>query len=729
MPKRIMAALLFLAACSSSSTITPPPSPPAPVVATPTPPKPLQPPPSALRVADNAKLTGTELGTMWTFENPPLGYWKEAYGFSPSAEWLDHVRLASVRYGEYCSASFVSANGLAMTNHHCARACVEANSRSGVDYVVHGFYAETRADEKVCPGLFLDQLVRVDDVTDQVRAGTKGTADTERAASQAATIEQLQNSCTRSSGLTCQVVSLYHGGEFQLYRYKRYTPVKLVFAPEAQAGFFGGDPDNFTYPRYDLDVSFVRAYENENAAARTPHYFAWRADGPQREELLFVTGNPGSTSRQIAVSRVMYEREFRHPFLIQFLRAQRDLLQQIAAQGPDAAQSVREDIFEIENSLKANEGEYAGLQDSLLLGKKIRWERELRSRIEADAGLRAQYGDVWDRLEDIQLRKLYLSPRLNLSNGQWLGSAHLTYATQLVRYLRAQPLPETERPADLQGANWLRTEQMLRAPAQTPPMINDALLLSHLQMTARWLPPSDTLRMAFLAAGETPEAAARRIAQSRILDPQFRSELLAGGLPAVEASQDPAIRIALAMLRGRDALQAQWNEVTAAETIQQERLAKAIFAAFGKNIPPDATFTLRISDGVVRGYPYNGTLAPAFTTYYGMFGRAAEFRNEMPFTIPARFAARKDAIDMATRLNFVSTNDITGGNSGSPVIDREARAVGVAFDGNIESLPNEFLYQNTTGRMVGVNAAGITEALKNIYRAQALLRELTGAMK
>lgn len=730
----LLSSLLLALACSpppQPAPVTPTPlhtTPPPVVVAVPVP---LQPPPAAQRVAERAQLTGIELGTMWTFENPPLKYWQKQYGFTPSKEWLDHLRLSSVRYADYCSASFVSPNGLVITNHHCGRECVEANSKGGTDYVVKGFYAATRADEKLCPGLYVDQLVDVEDVTPNVQAASHGANDTEIARNQALIIASLQDVCARQTKLTCQVVTLYHGGQFQLYKYKRYAPVKLVFAPELQAGFFGGDPDNFTYPRYDLDFSVVRAYDADGKTpAATPHYFQWQSDGAHEGDLVFVTGNPGSTSRQVTVARVMYERDFRHPFLIQYLRAQRDLLRQMAAQGPAAEQQVREHLFEIENSLKAYEGEYNGLQDSLLLGQKIRWETELRNRVNADAARRAQFGDVWDRIAAIQAEKMQLSPRLNLSNAQWLGAPHLLYASAVVRYLRARDQPAGQRNEDLAGENWTQLEQMVRAPANADPMVSERLLTAHLEMMTRWLPENDSLRALFMMAGETPQAAARRIIQSsRILDVAFRQQLIGAGPAAVDTAPDPAIKLALAMLKGRDAMQARWDELTAAEGVQQERLAKALFAAFGTDIPPDATFTLRISDGVMKGYPYNGTLAPAFTSFYGIFGRATEFGNQMPFTLPAQYAARRAFINMATQLDFVTTNDITGGNSGSPIVDREGRIVGLAFDSNIEALPNEFLYRNDTQRAVGVSSAAITEALRNIYRADALLRELTGAAK
>lgn len=690
---------------------------------------PLQPAPAAVRTADRVSLTGLETGTMWTFENPPTAYWDSAYGFQPSAEWLDRVRLSSVRFGEVCSASFVSSRGLVMTNHHCARGCAEALSTAERDHVEDGFHAASEDEEKVCPDLALDQLVEIEDVTRRVKeAAPAGAPPTEAVAAQEEERERILEECRAASGLECQVVALYHGGQFQLYKYRRYSPVKLLFLPELQAGFFGGDPDNFTYPRYALDVAFVRAYQPDSVTpASTPHHFRWRAEGAREGELVFLTGNPGSTSRLATVAQLMYEERYRHPFILTLLEGQRALLRSIAARGPEAERAVRDDLFSIENSLKAFTGQLAGLRDTMLVGRKIRWEREFRDRVHADPELRSAYGDAWDRLSDLQREKLHLSPRLNVANPEFLGGPYENLAATLVRYIRETAKPEDERQLEFQGEALREKESLLRSPLRPDPEVAAGLLALRLEVARRFLPPEEPLRRLALQTDESPEGAAvRLIRETRVMDAAFRQRLMEGGPEALAGTTDPLVRLAVAMDSAHRELEARWGETTAAERREEARLAEALFAAFGTDLPPDATFTLRISDGVVKRYPYNGTFAPPVTTFHGLYARAAEFGGEMPWTLPPSLAARREALDLDTPLNFVMTNDITGGNSGSPVIDRDARVVGIAFDGNIEQLPNEFVYTTEAARAIGVHAAGILEALRAVYGAEALLRELLG---
>jgi len=687
----------------------------------------LKPSAGALHAAEHVQLTGTELGTMWTFENPPLDYWAQRYDFHPSQQWLDHVRLASVRYKNYCSASFVSPDGLVMTNHHCARECAEDVSTPQEDHVENGFYAPTRKDEQLCPGLYLDQLVKIQDVTTQVQGAAPAGGNAQAVAkAMDAEKDKLVDACQTASDIHCQVVSLYHGGQYQLYTYHRYQPVKLVFVPELQAGFYGGDADNFTYPRYDLDVSFVRAYQPDSITpARTPDYFHWNPNGAKENDLVFITGNPGTTSRQATVAQLLYEQKVRHPFYIQLFEAQQAFLQSVAQRGPQAERAVRNQLFGVENSLKLYRGEEGGLQDTLLMGRKIKWQRQFQDSVMANPDLKAKYGTVWDSLAAIATGKAASFPSLNLSNPQFLGIPQLAVAQEMVHYVRQVALPDAQRDKAYQGSGADSMRQQLQSVQLPPaPAVRD-LFASRIAIARDWLPASDPMRKATLEPGESADAAAYRLLQNtRIDDQRFREGLLSGTPASLAGTTDPLVRLAAVADSVRGVVEQRWSDLSDAETVQEERLAKALFAVFGTNIPPDATFTLRISDGVVKRYPYNGTYAAPFTTFHGLYGRSEAFNNEMPWTLAGKFKARADSVDMNARLDFVATNDITGGNSGSPMIDRQGRIIGIAFDGNIEQLPNEFLFSDKAGRSVGVDSQGITEALRSIYQAKALVAEL-----
>jgi hypothetical protein len=724
----LAAATIVAAACASGGAQ---PSSPTPATDAPAPAPErslLAPSPASVRAAERAELDGMELGRMWTFQDPPLEWWEEAYQFSPSPEWLEKVQTASLRFGGFCSASFVSADGLIMTNHHCARGCIEDLSSADADYLEDGFYAADRDQEQTCPELHVDQLASVDDVTEEVlAAGRAESSDTASARARAERAAEIEEACEEETGLTCQVVSLYHGGRFHLYRYRRYAPVKLVFAPEHQAASFGGDPDNFTYPRYALDVSFLRAYGEDGQAIRPTSWFGWDEDGAATGEPVFIVGNPGSTSRLLAVSQVMYEKHRRHPYIVQYLTDYVDLLRWIGSMGPDAERSVREQLAGFENSLKAYSGQLEGLQDTLLVGRKIRWEADLRSAVQADPELRARYGDVWDRMAEIQAAKVPVAQRASVYDIGFIGDPHVGLAGRLVRYVRESAKPADERMEGYGAEDLATMEQELLGPSPANPEIATRLLAVRLRLARNFLPADDPFVVAAFRPGETPEAAARRIVgATRIMDPAFRRELVEGGVDAVDAESDLGLRLARIMEETHPALVATLEELTAAETTQEERLAGALFAVKGTRIPPDATMTLRITDGVVAAYPYNGTLAPPKTSFHGIFERANNFDHEMPFALPDSYVEARDRIDMDTPLNFVTTDDITGGNSGSPMLNQDAEIVGAAFDGNIESLPNEWLFSEDVARTVGVHSAGILEALRSIYRAEALVRELLG---
>lgn len=688
----------------------------------------LDPTPAELRVADGIRLTGDEMGRMWTFEDPPLERWKTAYDFAPDEEWLDHVRKASLRFGEYCSAAFVSPDGLVITNQHCARECAEAASSGRDDYVTDGFVADNRRAERPCPGLFVDQLVDTEDVTALMRSAApgEGTPAMDRVRGEREAAAKIEDECeAKVDGAHCQVVSLYQGARYTLYRYHRYEAVKLVFTPELSVAYFGGEYDNFTYPRYALDVALFRVYDGDSPL-EPDAWLPLDPEGAAEDETVFVSGNPGSTSRSLTVAQLMYEREYRIPLRVWVLTQQLRLLETYAVTDPELEDVMRQERFEISNSLKAYTGMLEGLRDSLLVGSKLRMERDLRSRIAESKELQSEYGDVFDQLAALQHRKLGVSARLNTANASLFWAMHLDLAITLVDFVRQAALPEAERSPRFRGAEGRQLVANLESDVTVDPSIAWQTVRGHVRFVEQWLPADDPLRRVLLRPGESvEEATARLLEETDILDTEYRARLLEGGIEAIEASDDPFIVFAREALEVRDGLWQEWEETVAEEAVQRRRLGLAMCAIYGTSIPSDATFTLRIADGVVKRYPFNGTLAPALTTFYGLYARAAEFGAE-PWELPPSFVRARSRVDMDTPLDFVATTDITGGNSGSPVVDTDGRLVGVVFDSNMEMLPNDYLYRSGSGRTVAVHAAAILEALRNVYRASSLAAELTG---
>ena len=662
-----------------------------------------------------------EFGTMWTFDAPPLDYWRRTYNFAPDQKWLDHVRLASVRLPN-CSASFVSSRGLVMTNHHCGRDCTASSSPPDSNYIQTGFAAGTLADEKKCAGLYVDQLQSIQDVTTRVRGAITATTPAEQASQRTAIITQLQNECNQQTQLTCQVVTLYQGGMYSLYRYRRFNDIRLVMAPEGDIAFFGGDPDNFTYPRYDLDLTLLRVYENNQPYAPAD-YLKWSPAGAVENELVFVVGNPGSTGRLNTISQMEFLRDVGYPATLASYKRALAIYAELARTDTSAARRYQNDVFGVANSQKAVTGYRAGLLDTLSMAKKRAFERELRARIAADPKLQAQYGGAFDAITAAQRELATFSPQLRYQSFGG-GSRLLAIAGQLVRIASESGKPDAARLAQYRGVAINNMTAQLSQPIPIDTAFERLAIAAQLRAAQGELAANDPfLRLAL--AGRTPEAAAAALVRgTRVGDPAFRTSLLQGGAAAVAASTDPMIALARDIDPLNRSVTARANTLNAIIATNSEKIGQALFAAYGTALPPDATFTLRISDGVVKSFPSNGTIAPYKTTFYGLYERSAAFDDKEPFKLPKRWVDRKGNLDLSTPYNFVTTNDIIGGNSGSPVINRNAEVVGLVFDSNIEGVSNRFIFSTDIARTVSVHSRGITEALRKIYDGSRIADEL-----
>jgi Peptidase S46 len=662
---------------------------------------------------------------MWTFDNPPLQQLKERYHFVPTQAWLDHLRLSSVRFNDGGSGSFVSPHGLVLTNHHVARFQLQKISTAQHDYLKDGFYARTAADELKCPDLELNQLISMENVTAKVLGAVQpGMTDAQALKARRAEIARIEKESLEKTGLRSDVVPLYQDSEYWLYRYQKYTDVRLVFAPSEQIAFFGGDPDNFTYPRYDLDFAIFRVYEN-GKPLDPQNYLKWNPQGAADGDLVFVSGNPGRTSRQDTYAQLEFMRDHLVPTVLGILERRRDALLQYSARGAEQAREAASMIFYIENSLKSYRGLEKGLRNPDLMAEKQKQEQELRARVAANPGWQKEYGDAWDatarameayaaKLQPYRFRALYVTP---------LASRALT----VVQYVAEVKKPDGQRLPGFHDAQLasLRFQLFSQTPYYLP--MEQALLESALQDSLQELGPDDPYVKAALE-GHTPAEAARAALEgTQMGNADFRKSLVEGGEAAVAASHDPLIEFA----RRVDPLvreMIKWHEddVESVLSVAGEKIGKARFAVYGKSTYPDATFTPRLAYGTVKGYPMNGTEAPAHTTFYGLYDRAYSFNLQPPFNLPKAFMDAKDKLDLTTPLDFVSTCDVVGGNSGSPVVDRQGKLVGLIFDGNIESLVGDFIYNEADNRSVAVSSPAIILALRKVYDAGPLADELEG---
>jgi hypothetical protein len=663
---------------------------------------------------------------MWLFNKAPKDQIKKQYNFAVTDPWLEHLRLGSVRFNNGGSGSFVSEDGLAFTNHHVGRVCLQQLSTEKKDYIKDGFYAKTQAEEGKCPDLELNVLVDISDVTADVQQAAKpGMSDAEGAQAQRQKMSAIEKECSEKSGLRCDVVTLYAGGMYNLYKYKKYTDVRVVFAPEAQMAFFGGDRDNFEYPRYDLDITYFRVYENDKPV-HLANFLKWSPTGTKSGDLVFVSGHPGGTERLLTMAELNYLKDVQTSYVIDLLTRRDKVLHEFAAQSPENARVSADDIFGVENSLKAYKGRRGGLDDKALMAKKADAEKKLRAAVDADPKLKAEYASAWVEVANaVQVRKQLFLPFSFVERAGGFNASMAQYARALVRVTVEKEKANPQRLREFTDARLPSLEQQLFSTAPIYRSLDVATLTESLALMREKLGAGDPTVVLALN-GKTPaEAAKAYIDGSKLDDPAVRKQLYEGGSAAVLASTDPLIVLMREIdPRGRE-LRKQWDDkVDAVIRLNSTKIAKARFAVQGTNSYPDATFTLRLSYGTIKGYEQKGVKIPPYTTMGGAYKHAAANGNKGDFALPKSWDAAKSKLNLTTPLNFVHTSDIIGGNSGSPTVDKKGEVVGIIFDGNIQSLPWDFAYDDRQGRAVSVDSRAILEAIRKVYHADALADEL-----
>ncbi len=660
---------------------------------------------------------------MWTFDNFPSAAVKASLGVEIGPQWLSHVRGAAVRLSSGCSASVVTREGLVLTNNHCVRECVQQLSSDRIDYIASGFSASTRQDERLCAGMQAEILTDISDVTSEVQSATAGKSGREFVTARDAKIAAIENrACAgREARFRCQVISLYEGGEYQLYRYRKYADVRLVMAPEAQTAFFGGDPDNFNFPRYDLDFSFVRLYEDGKPVA-TPDHLRWSFAPPQAGEAVFVVGNPGTTDRLLTAEQLATMRDLSLPWYLLRMSELRGRLIRFSEESADHARIADTLLFGVENSFKARYGEEQALVAPALIDAKRRADEALREKVAADPALAREIGDPWSDIAKAQADARALAMPYGLeesSAGQ--GSRLFGYARALVRAAEERRKPNSERLPEYTDSRLPLLEKDVLDPAPVYPELEQVALEFWLSKLREYLTADSPATRIFLGR-DSPETRSAELARSRLADRAYRKQLWDGGLAAVKASTDPLIRFVLATDPASRAIRKDYEARVSGPTDQAaQKIAKARFAVYGTSVYPDATFSLRISYGRIAGWTDEVTTVPPFTYFGGLWQRAT---GQFPFNLAPRWQHAEGLVNPRTVFDFATTNDIIGGNSGSPVIDAQGDAIGAIFDGNIHSLGGDFGYDAELNRAVAVSTAAIGEALRNVYGQRALLAEL-----
>ncbi|MFZ1731350.1 MAG: S46 family peptidase [Bacteroidota bacterium] len=672
-------------------------------------------------------------GRMWTFDYPPLEHFQSAYNFTPDQAWLDDVRMSALRFGGGCTASFVSAEGLVMTNFHCGLESVAEVTAAGEDLRRNGFYASTASDERKVPDLYVDQLVKIQDVTDEIITAMSAAPDAEQAfAARDAAMGEITKRLT-ADGLRCEVVTFFNGAKFSAYLYKRYDDVRLVFSSELGFAFFGGIYDFWAYPRYSFDCDLFRVYEN-GEPLKTEHYFHWSKAGAKENEAVFVVGNPGRTNRLVTADMLAYERDANMPNLVQMVTDRKEILEDWIRQHPEEGDAWFDELFGIVNAQEAYAGRLIGLRDDELMAKRQAFDDSFRAKLKSDSKAWSKYGHIWASIRKVTNEEQEIANDLyGMRTGGFAISAYLTRAGMIVSWIEQMAMPDEDREKRYQGNAGELMARVLSKKVDVP-LAMDIMTFGRQLRRMQNMFGNDDKVMRMALDGASPEAAADRLLTQTVIND---SAALAGIIEkrSLDGVNDPLLKLAQQMIPRNMAAAEKARGYSDQLRELSNDLGNAQYSVYGSSIPPDATFTLRISDGIVTGYPYNGTVAPPHTTFYGMYDHYYSFKDSETawdammggnaWALPDRWKTPPAGFDLATPMNFISTTDIIGGNSGSAIINRNREVVGLAFDGNIESLAGAYIFAPEKGnRTIGVHSKGIIEALRHVYKAARIVDEI-----
>lgn len=668
---------------------------------------------------DTVRAQKFDMGKMWTFENPPIKYFQEEYGFTPSEEWLEKMQKSALKFGGGCSASFISEDGLIMTNHHCVRGILPTVQSENENILKDGFYAKDLQEERRVPNLKVEQLLFIKDISNEIHDEmSKGQSDSEKIELRQKKIDELKTKFKNDfPDLVFKVISLYNGGKYSLYGYKVYDDIRLVFVPELFVAKLGGDYDNFTYPRYGLDCAFLRAYENDKPI-KTRYFFKWNLDGVEEDQPVFVVGNPGSTDRINTMAQIEFERDVRYPLMVKMLKDLYKIYEELVTQTNAEDFRLIARLYSIGNALKVYEGTYKGLLDPFLIARKKDFENQFRNAVTTNADLNKKYGNIWNELAHSRAEARKTAKKIfAYSVSGFYSPQYLQIASRLIG------LVEDFNSGKISKEKY---DSLLTTlyPTDLNHQLQNKLLSVQLKVWKDNLSDDSEINKRLIGNNSIEKAAEKILAESFLTSKENFDKLIKMKPEDILKSNDPFIFF---VTNTKDELNKMLEENktrSQREEILNQMLGEALYAVYGDAIPPDATGTLRLADGIVKGYDYNGTRAPIKTTFYGALDRYYSFDKKFPFNLPEYWENLPAEFDLSTPLNFVSTNDIVGGNSGSAVLNINAEVVGLAFDGNIESLPNNFIYTTEANRTVSVSALGMIEAIRDLYKAEKLSQEI-----